>query len=209
MASLVAVFVLLFVAAQNNRGAGMKNARDALLRSLEGRLAQAGIEQWAVDSVPNDPSTVIIVLPDSVLFDWGSDIMKPAGRAEVERATPVLASVLCDSTLRDQLDQLVVEGHTDNTFRAELSPQEGRMYNLGLSQRRSMNFVQASTAVLKNSEGLLGCYLQLVSATGRGQEDLLPSTPPDAAQQRRVLLRIRLRTERADTVRVTARQLIP
>jgi outer membrane protein OmpA-like peptidoglycan-associated protein len=209
MASLVAVFVLLFVAAQNNRGAGMKNARDALLRSLEGRLAQAGIEQWAVDSVPNDPSTVIIVLPDSVLFDRGSDIMKPAGRTEVERATPILAGVICDPTMSGQLDQLVVEGHTDNTIRVGLSPQDGRMYNLALSQRRSMHFVQTSTAALKNDEELLGCYLQLVSATGRGQEDLLPSVPGDAAQQRRVLLRIRLRTDLADTVRVTTDGLNP
>ena len=209
MASLVAVFVLLFVAAQNNRGAGMKNARDTLLRSLEGQLAEAGIEQWAVDSIPNDPSTVIIVLPDSVLFDRGSDIMKAAGQTEVERATPVLAGVLCDPDMVGQLDQLVVEGHTDNTIRYGFSPEDGRMYNLALSQRRSMHFVQTSTTALRGDEGLLGCYLQLVSATGRGQEDLLPNVPGDAAQQRRVLLRIRLRTDLADTVRIATDRLRP
>lgn len=180
----------------------MKNARDQLLRSLEGRLEQAGIRQWAVDSVPHDPSTVVIVLPDSVLFDRGSDVMKASGRAEVERATPILAEVLCDSAMGGKLDQLVVEGHTDNTIRGGLTPQDGRMYNLELSQRRSMHFVQVSTSSLRNRESLLSCYLQLVSATGRGQEDLLPTVPGDAAQQRRVLLRIRLRNDLSDTLHI-------
>ena len=43
MASLVAVFVLLFVAAQNNRGIGVQTVRDTLIKQLRGELVEAGV----------------------------------------------------------------------------------------------------------------------------------------------------------------------
>lgn len=201
MASLMAIFVLLFVAAQNNRGVGMKNARDELIRQLRGELVKAGIDAAAVDSVPNDLSTVVVILPDSVLFERGRSQMSEAGRQVVRSATPLLAGVLCDTAVTGKLDQLVVEGHTDNTIPLGKSAESGRRYNLELSQKRSMDFVTTSTAVLEG-DGLLECYLRLVSATGRGQENPLPGVAPDSAPQRRVVLRVRLKTADRDTSRV-------
>jgi outer membrane protein OmpA-like peptidoglycan-associated protein len=203
MASLVAVFVLLFVAAQNNRGQGVVSARDVLMRRLREALPAAGIDRAAIDSVPNDPSTVVIILPDSVLFDRGAAQMSPGGRNVVRTATPILARVLCEQETRRSLDQMVVEGHTDNTVPAGSSPDAGRMYNLRLSQLRSMDFVTTSTAALGvGAEADLECYLGLVSATGRGQENPVPGVPPDAPPQRRVVLRLRLKTEPSDSVRL-------
>lgn len=201
MASLMAIFVLLFVAAQNNRGVGMKNARNEVLKQLKGELTKAGIDSAAIDSIPNDVSTVVVILPDSVLFDRGRDQMSESGRRVVRAATPLLVGVLCDDVLRANLDQLVVEGHTDNTIPTGLSAEEGRRYNLRLSQRRSMDFVTTSTEQL-TGDARLECFLNLVSATGRGQEDPLPSESPDAAPQRRVVLRVRLKTRMGDTTRV-------
>lgn len=202
LASLVAVFVLLFVAAQNNRGAGVPKARDALIRQLRGQLVTAGIDSAAVNSVPNDPATVVIVLPDSVLFERGESRMSAAGRNVVRTATPVLATVLCADSVRLTLDQMVVEGHTDNTVPRGMAAEAGRMFNLELSQRRSMDFVSSSTASLAGTESLLECYLGLVSATGRGQENPLPNVPADSSPQRRVVLRLRLKTEIRDSLRV-------
>jgi flagellar motor protein MotB len=202
MASLVAVFVLLFVAAQNNRGAGMQTARDALIRALQGALSEAGIDRAAVDSIPNDRSTVVVILPDSVLFERGRSEMSLAGRTVVRTATPLLVGVLCADSVRPRLDQVVVEGHTDNTIPPGLSVEAGRRYNLELSQRRSMDFVSTSTGALAGADRALECYLRLVSATGRGQEDPLPAIPLDSAPQRRVVLRVRLRSEPPDTARI-------
>lgn len=201
MASLMAIFVLLFVAAQNNRGVGMKNARNEVLKQLKGELARAGIDSAAIDSIPNDVSTVVVILPDSVLFDRGSFQMSAKGKEVVKAATPLLAGVLCNDTLRANLDQLVIEGHTDNTIPAGMGAEEGRRYNLQLSQRRSMNFVTTSTEQL-TGDSRLECFLQLVSATGRGQEDPRQDASPDAAPQRRVVLRVRLKTRMGDTTRV-------
>lgn len=205
LASLVAVFVLLFVAAQNNVVGKQMTARDAILKQLKGELVMAGIDSAAVDSVPNDPSTIVVVLPDSVLFNRGESRMSAAGEKVVRSATPLLARVVCDSSVRQTLDQIVVEGHTDNTMPWGMSPEAGRMFNLELSQRRSMNFVATSTATLVGRKGLLECYLRLVSATGRGQEDSLPNVPADSSPQRRVVLRIRLKTDIRDSVRLLPR----
>jgi hypothetical protein len=100
---------------------------------------------------------------------------------------------------------VVVEGHTDNTIPFGMAPKLGRMFNLELSQRRSMDFVATSTATLAGSDDLLECYLRLVSATGRGQEDSLPNIPADSSPQRRVVLRIRLKTDIRDSIRVEPR----
>ena len=205
LASLVAVFVLLFVAAQNNRGAGVITARDALIKQLRGKLVTAGIDTGKITSVPNDPSTVLVILPDSVLFNRGESRMSDAGQEVVRTATPVLASVICADSIRPSLDQVVVEGHTDNTIPFGMAAERGRMFNLELSQRRSMNFVATSTATLAGSNELLECYLRLVSATGRGQEDSIPNVPADSSPQRRVVLRIRLKTEVRDSVRIVPR----
>lgn len=206
MASLMAVFVLLFVAAQNNRGVGMQTARDEILRQLKGEMVKAGIDAAAVDSVPNDLSTVVVILPDSVLFERGKSEMSTAGRSVVRSATPLLAGVLCAPDVRPQIDQLVVEGHTDNTVPWGMNAESGRRFNLELSQKRSMDFVSTSTAVL-SGDPLLECYLRLVSATGRGQEDPRLGFALDEAPQRRVVLRVRLSRTEKDTTRVLPSQV--
>jgi outer membrane protein OmpA-like peptidoglycan-associated protein len=132
--------------------------------------------------------------------------MSLAGQNVVRSATPLLASVLCDSSVRRDIDQLVVEGHTDNTVPWGMSAESGRRYNLELSQRRSMDFVTTSTGAL-NGDAKLECYLRLVSATGRGQEDPQPGVPADAAPQRRVVLRVRLSRQDKDTTRILPLQL--
>lgn len=200
MASLVAVFVLLFVAAQNNRGIGVQTVRDTLIKQLRGELVEAGVPDAKVDSVPNDPTTVLIVLPDSVLFERSARVMSVAGQRVVSSATRPLVRVLCDTAMRRNVDQMVVEGHTDNTIPPGLKPAAGRRYNLELSQARSMDFVSRSMRAIEQEEAGLQCLLGMVSATGRGQENPLPDRPADAAEQRRVVLRVRLNSAPGDII---------
>jgi len=202
MASLLAVFVLLFVVAQNKRVGDRNEDRDLIIQQLRGELKQAGIDSAAVNRDPRDPNSVVVIFPDSVLFVRGDSAMMPRGDEIVRQTTPGLARVLCSDTIRPRLDQIVVEGHTDSTAPPGLTSQRGRRYNLRLSQLRSMDYVAKSTESLADNERSLGCYLDLVSASGRGQEDPLPNMPKDAAAQRRVLLRIRLHTDVKDTLRL-------
>jgi len=204
MASLLAVFVLLFVAAQNKRVGTMSTERQLLIKALQGQLQEAGVDTGAVRADPRDPNAVMVVFPESLFFESGKSVMLPSGRRIVEAATPRLVGVLCDGSLRPRVAQIVVEGHTDNTWQGA-SSKDARRLNLGLSQLRSMDFVSTSTSVLSDSTQL-GCYLDLVSASGRGQEDPLPLIPPNHALQRRVLLRIRLHDEVKDTIRVSSQR---
>jgi hypothetical protein len=209
MASLLAVFVLLFVVAQNKRVGDRNEDRDLLIRQLRGELRQAGIDSAAVSRDPRDPNSVVVVFPDSLFFVRGDSLMMPQGQKVVVQTTPGLTRVLCSPELRPRLDQIVVEGHTDNTIPNGFTPQRGRRYNLRLSQLRSMDYVAKSTEALSGDDGALGCYLDLVSASGRGQEDPLPLAERDAAVQRRVLLRIRLHTEVKDTLRLQSAAVSP
>jgi outer membrane protein OmpA-like peptidoglycan-associated protein len=199
MASLLAVFVLLFVATQNKRIGDVTAQAQKLVKALQGQLAQAGVDTGAVRSDPRDPYTVLVVFPDSLLFERDSSHMLSSGRRLVQSATPRVVNVLCADSFRPSIDQVVVEGHTDSTIPRKGTPESGRRYNLKLSQLRSMDFVSVSTEALTNSADL-SCYLALVSASGRGQEAPLPGIAPDSAPQRRVLLRIRLRSDVKDTV---------
>ena len=199
MASLLVVFVLLFVEALNKRAGDQRSLQDELIRELRGNLRAAGLDAATIDRDSRDKNAVVVVFPDSLLFDVGSERMRDAGVRIVHAATPRIAGVLCTDSLRPRLETVVVEGHTDARVPRGLSPEGGRAYNLRLSQLRSMNVVSESMTGLADSPHR-DCYLTLVSATGRGRENLLPTIDSLDARQRRVILKIRLRTDVAEEV---------
>jgi flagellar motor protein MotB len=199
MASLLVVFVLLFVVALNKRAGDQRSWQEDLIKALKGDLRKAGVEAATIERDSRDKNAVVIVFPDSLLFDIGSESMRDAGVRIVRAATPRIAGVLCADTLRPRLETVVVEGHTDARVPREKTPEDGRAYNLRLSQLRSMNVVSESMIGLTNSPDR-DCYLTLVSATGRGRENLLPTIDSLDSRQRRVILKIRLRTDVAEEV---------
>jgi flagellar motor protein MotB len=201
MASLMAIFVLLFVAAQNNRGAGIEANRDRLIKQLQGQLASAGIDSANIKNDPRDPNSVLIILPDSSLFPIDKDQMFESGRRIARQAIPRIAATICQKDSTFGVEQIIVEGHTDSLRKDGQSQVEGKSYNLQLSQRRAMAFVREGIDTLVAGEGPLECFLPLVSATGRGQEQPLPNFARDAKEQRRVVLRLRLGIEKVDSIR--------
>jgi len=199
MASLLVVFVLLFVVALNKRAGDQRSQQDDLIRALRGNLRAAGIDAASIKRDSRDKNAVVIVFPDSLLFDVGHQRMRPEGARIVQTATPRIAGVLCTDSLRPRLETVVVEGHTDTRVPPGMSAEGGRAFNLRLSQLRSMDVVSESmTALAGHPER--DCYLTLVSATGRGRENLLPGVDSLDARQRRVILKIRLRTDAAEDV---------
>jgi flagellar motor protein MotB len=199
MASLLVVFVLLFVVALNKKAGDQQSLQEALIRALRGNLQAAGLDTANINRDSRDKNAVVIVFPDSLLFDVGSSRMREAGTRILHAATPRIAGVLCSDSLRQRLETVVVEGHTDARVPAGMSAGEGRAYNLRLSQLRSMDVVSESMTALTDSPDR-DCYLTLVSATGRGRENLLGQVDSLDARQRRVILKIRLRTDVANDV---------
>lgn len=202
MASLMVVFVLLFIATVNNAKAKRQQIRSDLLNTLRKELQSSGLDSTAITQDKSDPYAIVVIMPQDLLFDRDSARVKMKGEDYLRRVTPTIVGVLCSKRMRQNIQSVVVEGHTDTTYNAAgaaASPDRARTHNLRLSQNRSMSVVETSLGALRDSAEHR-CYQQLVSASGRGQEELLDGVPRDSERQRRVVFKIRVHADVADAL---------
>lgn len=81
-----------------------------------------------------DPETGAILFSSGVFFDYDSAAVSDEGKESLESFIPQYISILLSEEFRDEVSQVIVEGHTD---------QEGSyLYNLELSQGRSFAVVE-------------------------------------------------------------------
>lgn len=114
------------------------------------------IEKKLIEAVKDDKYVKIdtenqeLILDDSVLFDTNQWQLKEEGRNALRSILPKFFSIfLDDSTILSYLEQLIIEGHTDDTGPGSL--EEKYLYNLNLSQKRAFevaNFIY-SDEILK------------------------------------------------------------
>ncbi|WP_291980618.1 hypothetical protein [Luteitalea sp.] len=195
MASLMVIFILLFMAVLSNAVAIKRNARDttieALLGALKSALAAGGMDAGGIRQDERDPYAVVIVMPEDLLFKRGDWSVGDGGRRFLLGMIPQLSSIVCTGELRGKVSNVVVEGHTDSIWSAVgVAGVDGPQMNLELSQKRSMDVVRWSLAALVSGDER-DCFRRLLSASGRGQEELLPDVPSDDSRQRRVVFKIR------------------
>jgi flagellar motor protein MotB len=148
---------------------------------------------------------IVIVIPEQLMsFRQGSAAQGGAelsdeGRGYLKKHVPEWSSLLCDPGIRRDIDTIVVEGHSDRRPFGKVDPKINKEKNLELSQQRSMAVVAEALGDLENSP-YQACFLDLLSATGRGDAHPLDETNPDSERNRRVEVRIRVRPNIADTV---------
>lgn len=191
MTSLAVIFILLLVASLNNAQQDGQDTRNTILRRLLERL-QTEVDQYKgqgfeIKNDPKDPLGLIIVVPEGLL-NFGvnrADIPRP-GIEFLQTIIPKMASTLCSGEFRKEMESIVIEGHTDTTGIDEV--------NLPLSQARSMAVVQKSLEALVAPDR--GCFLDLLSATGRGSVEPIMGQDGkvDSARSRRVIFKIRVRS---------------
>jgi outer membrane protein OmpA-like peptidoglycan-associated protein len=98
------------------------------------------------------------------VFEYNSAALTPTAREQLDQLAQALtAPGLSEASFR-------IEGHTDAVGSAD--------YNLRLSQERALAVVDYLA-----DHGVSRARLQ---AIGKGKSELLPSLPPDAAENRRV-----------------------
>lgn len=196
MASLLVIFVLLFVATLNAGSGQREIVQQELIKALKGELRSAGLDERWVNRDGKDKNAVLIIFPDSLLFDVGEARIDERGARTLRLAMPGLERTLCAPRFRTNIETVVVEGHTDTTYLRAPSLDEAKAKNLVLSQARSMSVVQESLGAL-TSGGSRDCFRSMLSASGRGQEEPLSGIPGDDPRQRRVIFKIRVQSNLA------------
>lgn len=198
MTSLAIIFILLLAAslAPSSHTDGPRaepTAAPAAIKepdirtALHDHLQQFGL---SVDDDPHDPLLMRIVIPDDLLtFEFGRSTLTTSADHFLQEMMPRYATVLCGS-LRNHVDSVVIEGHTDDLGQDTV--------NLRLSQERSFRVMVKGLDVIEHdAPAVAACFQRITSASGRGRQDLVygQSTGVDRGKSRRVVFKIRLRSE--------------
>src|SRR5215470_12123554 len=217
MTSLAVIFILLLVASHNNKQQQL-NVRQEQLDDTRARFEAAqsellkaqqhthttrqnilvalhqALDVFAVQGVkaeadPRDPLGLLVLVPEGLLeFAVNRDIIPPGGVAFLRHFTPKLAATLCSATFHNEINTMVIEGHTDSSGSDTI--------NLPLSQARSMAVVQESLTILSPEPALRACFLTFLAASGRGSSEPFRDVAgkEDRARSRRVIFKIRVRS---------------
>lgn len=135
-----------------------------------------------------NPSTGAIKFDAEILFDLNESKLKPKGQEELRKFIPVYTKLLLqDSDIKDEISQIIIEGHTDN--------KGSYIYNLGLSQERALNvakFIFTEITDIPNKE-LLEKY---ITANGRSYVNtIIEDEKVNEEKSRRVEFQFKLKDE--------------
>ena len=191
MTSLAVIFILLLCASLNNAHEESQTTRNSALVEMRSALKEfvsGGIE---VKTDPLDPLGLLVLVPEDLLaFELDRADISPAGDAFLRVFIPKLSAVVCSPRFSQEVNSIIVEGHTDSSGTAR--------HNWDLSQKRSMSVVRASLNILDDG-GMReekAAFLRLLSATGRGSAEIVKdvSGGENARMSRRVIFKLRFRS---------------
>lgn len=195
MTSLMVIFILLLVSRLNNQAGSRAATAAELERRLQSQMKASG-QQAEVGRAKDDPNTLVIDIPNTLItFDPQEAKLRPGGHEFLNSHIPAWAGIVCAEDIRPNVDTIVVEGHSDQTRWQSSSFEESKEKNLALSQQRSMAVVGDSLNILRDNPAHRDCFLQKLSATGRGEEEPADPAQPGSVRNRRVVFKIRLRPE--------------
>lgn len=201
MTSLMVIFILLLVTKLNNQASIEDSAVKRVLEALEARARALGDDE----KIYRQGDVIVIVIPDELMsFQQGSAQqggaeLSDTGRRYLQKHIPDWSELLCDPAVRRDIDTIVVEGHSDRRPFGKVDAKMSKAKNLELSQQRSMSVVAEALSNLDGSPHQ-ACFLDLLSATGRGDAHPLDEANPDSDRNRRVEVRIRVRPNISDPV---------
>ena len=190
MTSLAVVFILLFAAQITKTSSAaqseLQENREDVQTALQDHIQRLGL---SLDADPRDPLALLIVVPENRLtFEFGRSTLSSTADEFLADALPFYVGALC-GPLRDRIDSLAIEGHTDD--------HGSDAFNLKLSQERSLAVMVKGLEVIQAKEpSAYQCFQEITSATGRGRQDLIyeSSAGVNREKSRRVIFKIRLRS---------------
>ncbi len=191
MTSLAVIFILLLCASLNNAQQEAATTRNSVLTEVQKALKDFAARGMEVKSDPKDPLGLLILVPEDLLaFQLDRADISLGGELFLREFIPRLSRTVCSPRFADEINSIVVEGHTDSSGTAQ--------HNWELSQKRSMSVVRTSLGILNTDEmeKERAYFLRLLSASGRGSAELVsgPGGEENAPLSRRVVFKIRVRS---------------
>lgn len=199
MTSLMVIFILLLLVFVHRTAGKDAAVTDVLLRKLLADMKPHGFNEQTIRHDPRDKNAILVIVPDRLMnFETSKSTLRPEGERFLKEYIPEFAGVLCSEQFRSSIESIVVEGHTDIHPWVGQSAEESQNSNLKLSQDRSMEVVKSALSDLTGMEPRRSCFLEKLSATGRGEQEQ-EATPEES---RRVILKIRVKVVEAEMVKV-------
>lgn len=190
MTSLMVIFILLLLVFVKRTASIDAAMTDALLKTLRDGFQSEGFNEKTIRPDPRDKNAILVIVPDRLMnFETGKSVLRPEGEQFLKQYIPKLAGVLCTPRFQPSVESIVVEGHTDKHPYVGHTSEESQNLNLKLSQDRSMEVVKNALSDLDGMETERGCFLEKLSASGRGEQE--QEETPEAS--RRVILKIRVK----------------
>lgn len=159
--------------------------RKRIIASLADALTRANI------AAAVDENTGAITLEASILFTSGEFDLTPQGKKVIDKFLPVYLNVLLSDEYRDNVSEIIIEGHTDSVG--------SYLSNLQLSQNRAL---AVASYILSNEYTSVGYstkqYLStIITANGRSESQLIygANGREDPSASRRVEFKFRLQDE--------------
>lgn len=190
MTALVLVFIVLFMytyitsfAEKIERTTEQQKASEALEETLKEQKIDAVI----------DAATGVVKISDLELFDINSYTLSQKGKDYLSKFAPAyLNSLFSNEYLREHLDKIIIQGHTDSQmYNGNLTPEQQYMLNMELSLKRAYTvaeFIMNTPYDKINGEKLR--KMIIVEGAGSSIPVLDIKGKEDYAKSRRVELKI-------------------
>jgi flagellar motor protein MotB len=196
MTSLMVIFILLLLVFISHTASKDAALTDVLLAKLKQDLEPQGFSENSIRPDPHDRNAILVIVPGKLMnFETQKADLQTEGRTFLQTHIPSFAAVLCSDEFRSSIDSIVVEGHTDSQ-KFGRTAEESQNNNLKLSQDRSMAVVKEALSDLNGREPERACFLEKLSATGRGEQD--PEKTDD--ESRRVIFKIRIKAHEIEAL---------
>jgi hypothetical protein len=111
MTSLMVIFILLLLVFVQRTGAKDPAAAARLLAELETQL-----KPGAPDSpmIKQEQNRILLIAPERLMsFESGSSALSDRGKSFLREKLPPISGILYDKRIRDGIESIVVEGHSD------------------------------------------------------------------------------------------------
>lgn len=193
MASILIVFILIFVyqvldinekiEAKDKIIQEMTNVKNKIIDNLNGEFEKENLR------ITIDQKNGSIKLDEKILFSTGESSLKPEGKDYLRKFIPLYSRLLLsDKDIREELSQIIVEGHTDDVG--------SYLYNLDLSQKRALavvNFIFTEMGDFPHKNQLR----EFITANGRSNIRLIrdENGRVDREKSRRVEFQFKLKDD--------------